>query len=175
MRKLVVYISMSLDGFLAGKDDDLSFLDAMSVEGEDYGYYDFTAGVDTYLVGRRTYEVVKGLVGHFPQAKQYNCYVITSQERAPEDGVTFYNGDLKELIEKLKSEPGKNIYCDGGGQLVQSLMKENLIDEYRVSVVPTILGDGKRLFLGGTPPIGIELVDSQQYSTGLVQLHYARK
>jgi len=167
---------MSLDGFLATKDDDLSWLSVVEREGEDYGYVAFNETVDTYIVGRKTYDVVLQLTGGtFPAAEKYNCYVITRQERASKKGVTFYNGYIAELIQKLKSEDGKNIYCDGGGQIVKLLMDKNLIDEYRISVIPTILGDGKRLFIGGTPLINLEALPSEQFDSGLIQLRYRRK
>lgn len=173
-RKLVLYISMSLDGYLAGPGDDLSFLSAVEKPGEDYGYGAFTATVDTYIVGRRTYDKVLDMVGHFPPAKQFTCYVMTRQQRESSDGVTFYNGDIGDLVRSLKAKPGKNIYCDGGGEIVKLLMKENLIDEYTVSVIPTILGDGIRLFNGGTPPIQLAALEPKYFDTGLVQLKYVR-
>ncbi len=174
-RKVVLYISMSLDGFIATEDDDLSWLSIVEKEGEDYGYTQFTERVDTYIVGKKTYDVILKLTGGvFPQAEQYKCYVITRQERACENGVTFYNGDMEALITQLKNEPGKDIYCDGGGQIVKLLMAKNLIDEYIVSVIPIILGDGKRLFLGGTNQINLKALPSKDFDSGLVQLHYVR-
>ena len=174
-RKLILYISMSIDGFLATKEDDLSWLSQVEREGEDYGYTAFTKNIDTYIVGRKTYDTVLKLTGgNFPQAEQYTCYVITRQPRPDENGVRFYNGDLKELIQKIKDVPGKDIYCDGGGQIVNLLMKDNLIDEYIISVIPHILGDGKRLFLGELDAINVQLKESKQYESGLVQLHYIK-
>lgn len=174
-RKLILYISMSLDGFLATKDDDLSFLSIVEKEGEDYGYYDFIDTVDTYIVGSKTYETVLKLTGgKFPQAEKYDCYVITRKERKNIKGVTFYNGDIEGLIQDLKSKGGKNIYCDGGGQIVKLLMDKNLIDEYMVAIVPIILGDGKRLFLGETPTIKLKPLPSTYYKTGLVMLNYLK-
>ena len=79
-----------------------------------------------------------------------------------------------KLIEKIRKEKGKNIYCDGGGQIVKLLMDHDLIDEYIISVIPIILGDGKRLFLGNTKSRKLKFVDSQKYSTGLVQMKYLR-
>ena len=77
-RKVILYISMSLDGYIATADDDLSWLSIVEAEGEDYGYADFNATVDTYIVGRKTYEKVLSLTGgEFPQAGQLDCYVIT--------------------------------------------------------------------------------------------------
>jgi dihydrofolate reductase len=101
--------------------------------------------------------------------------VITRQERENENGVTFYNGDIEKLITRLKNENGKNIYCDGGGQIVKLLMEKNLIDEYRVSIIPIILGDGKRLFKGGTPLINLKALPCIQYESGLIQLQYERE
>lgn len=176
MRKLILYISMSLDGFIATKDDDLSWLSSVEKEGEDYGYSDFTKNVDTYIIGRKTYDVVRTLLnGDFPQAKQYKCYVISRQDRKDENGVTFYNGKIEDLIHQIKSEEGKDIYCDGGGQIVKLLMEKNLIDEYIISVIPIVLGDGKGLFLGGTETIPLKAISSKQYDTGLIQLRYQRE
>lgn len=174
-RKLILFISMSLDGFLATQDDDLSWLSLVEQEGEDYGYEALNASVDTYIVGRKTYEVVLKLTGGvFPQADRHRCYVITREQRLPENGVTFYSGDIAELITQLKREKGKNIYCDGGGQVVQLLMQQNLIDEYIISVIPVLLGEGKRLFLGQSPMIKLKALPSKNYASGLVQLHYLK-
>lgn len=173
-RKLILYIAMSLDGFIATKDDGLDFLSIVDKEGEDYGYFEMSATVDTYLVGRKTYDVVMDMVGEFQQAETYDCYVLTRQNIPNTENVTFYNGDIEELLASLRSKPGKNIYCDGGGQIVKLLMDRDLIDEYIISVIPTILGDGKRLFVGETLPRSIELVSTKQYEKGLVQLRYIR-
>ena len=172
-RKVILYISMSLDGFIATEDDNISWLSVVEKEGEDYGYSEFSKSIDTYIIGRKTYDKVLQLTGGvFPQAEEFDCYVITRQERANENGVTFYNGDLGKLISSFKSGDGKNIYCDGGGEIVKLLMRKNLIDEYIVSMVPIILGGGKRLFSGGTPEIHLTTQPLRQYDTGLVQLHY---
>ncbi len=173
--KLIVYISMSLDGFLATKDDDISWLDIANKEGEDYGYTAFSQSVDKYIIGRKTYDVVMKLTGgDFPQAKMYDCYVVTRQNKPDENGIKYYSGDIEELVKSLKEKGGKNIYCDGGGEIVKLLMEKDLIDEYIIAVIPIVLGDGKRLFIGGTPQINLTLKGSKQYETGLVQLHYIR-
>lgn len=167
---------MSVDGYIATKEDDLSWLSMVQKEGLDYGYAKMMERSDTYIVGRQTYEVVLGLSGgKFPQAELFDCYVITRQERAPENGIRFYHEPIEELIRELKSKTGKDIYCDGGGQIVQLLMEKDLIDEYIISVIPLSLGDGKRLFTGGTSRIDLELIKSESFETGLVQLHYRRK
>ncbi len=174
-RKLILYISMSLDGYLATKDDDISWLSMVEKTGEDYGYSEFTEQVDTYIVGNKTYETILKLTGgEFPQADLYKCYVITRQKKESEKGITFYNGDIKELVERLKKESGGHIYCDGGGQLVKLLMDHNLIDEYIISVIPILLGDGKRLFIGGTDSIKIQADSTRHYASGLIQVRYSK-
>lgn len=165
---------MSLDGFIATKNDDISWLDAIDHGDNDYGYNEFSKTIDKYIVGRKTYDVVMNLVGEFAQAKQYDCYVLSRSKTGKENGVTFYNGSIKKLITDLKAQGGKNIYCDGGGEIVGELMKYDLIDEYTVSIIPTILGDGKRLFIGNVPPAKLELVESNSFSSGIVQVKYNR-
>ncbi len=166
---------MSLDGYIATKDDGLDWLSIVEQEGQDYGYQALQDSVDTYLVGRRTYDTVMKLTGgSFPQAQQLRCFVLTRQARAPEQGVTFYSGDIEALIDQLQQEEGKHIYCDGGGQIVKLLMEKNLIDEYIISVIPTLLGDGIPLFIGGTESIRLKTLSSKQYDSGLIQLHYER-
>lgn len=175
-RKLILYISMSLDGFLATKDDDLSWLSIVEKEGEDYGYTAFNETVDTYIVGSKTYEKVLSMTGGvFPPADKHKCYIITRQEHDSENGVTFYNNGVENLIKALKGQDGKNIYCDGGAMVVKMLMDQNLIDEYIISIIPIILGDGKRLFKGETPRIQLEAISSKHYESGLIQVHYKKK
>jgi len=167
---------MSLDGFIATKDDDLSWLSVIEQAGEDYGYNAMSERADAYIIGRATYDVVLKLTGgDFPAAKQFDCYAITRTERAPENGVTFYNGAIEDLIANLRTKEGKDIYCDGGGQIVQLLQQKQLIDEYIISVIPVLLGDGKRLFLGDAPYADLELKKATPYASGLVQLHYTKK
>ena len=175
-RKVVLYISQSLDGFIATNEDDLSWLSIVEKEGLDYGYNQILERCDTYLVGRKTYDVILNLTGgDFPQAKLFDCYVITRQGRKAENGVIFYTGIIEDLIHELKSKPGKDIYCDGGGQIVKMLLDKNLIDEFIISIIPTILGDGKRLFIGGSTPQNIELKETERFETGVVQLRYNKK
>ncbi len=112
--------------------------------------------------------------GEFPQAQQYDCYVLTRQNRESENGITFYNGSIKALIDQLKAKPGKDIYCDGGGEIVKLMMAEHLIDEYIISIMPIMLGGGKRLFKGSGVRESVEAVSSKQYESGLIQVHYKR-
>jgi len=176
MRKLSLFIATSLDGYIAKPNDDLSFLKLVEQEGEDYGYAEFTANIDTIILGRKTYDYVLREIGssHYDNG-QRDVYVITRTERPSVDRTTFYTGSLTELIQRLKSESGKNIYCDGGAEIVNELLKSDLIDEFIISIVPILVGNGTRLFKDGRPEQQLELVNSKTFDTGLTQLHYKRK
>jgi dihydrofolate reductase len=172
--KVILYISMSLDGFIAGEDNDLSWLSIVEKEGEDYGYFQFISTIGGYIVGRKTYDKVVEMVGNFPQAKDFPCYVITRQNIPSQENITFYNGEIRALIQKIKKETDKNIYCDGGGEIVKLFMDNDLIDRFIISIIPTILGNGKRLFIGNTASRKLKLKDTKRFETGLVQLTYDR-
>lgn len=175
MRKLSLFIATSLDGYIAKPNDDLSFLKLVEQEGEDYGYAEFTANIDTIILGRKTYDYVLREIGssHYDNG-QRDVYVITRTERPSVDRTTFYTGSLTELIQRLKSESGKNIYCDGGAEIVNELLKSDLIDEFIISIVPILVGNGTRLFKDGRPEQQLELLNVKTFDTGLTQLHYKR-
>lgn len=176
MRKLSLFIATSLDGYIAKPNDDLSFLSMVEKEGEDYGYAKFTDTIDTILIGRKTYDyVVKAIGANHYDNGQRDIYVITRTERPPTGRTIFYTGNLAELVNRLKTEPGKNIYCDGGAELIHELLEEDLIDEMIISIIPVLLGNGIRLFKDGRPEHPLELLSTQSFDTGLTELHYKRK
>jgi dihydrofolate reductase len=170
-RKVILYIATSLDGYIAGPDDDLSFLSIVQQTGEDYGYAEFVNSVDTVILGRKTYDWVLAQVPEFIHADK-NSYIITRTPRPGKDRINFYTGDLKELILRLKSEYGKNIFIDGGAEIVNELLKLKLIDEFIISVIPVLIGNGTRLFKDGRPGQTLKLVDIRKFDTGLIQLYY---
>jgi len=172
-RKVILYVAMSLDGFIATRDDDLGFLSMVEQEGEDYGYADFVKTVDTVIVGRRTYDKVISMGFDFPYSDK-DAYIITRTSRPSVGSVTYYTDSLKELVVRLKSVPGKHIFVDGGAEIVNELLKDNLIDEFYISVIPVLLGDGISLFKSRRPEIVLELISSKSFDKGLVQLHYMR-
>ncbi len=170
-RKVVLYISMSLDGYIAAKDNSLEFLSIVEQEGEDYGYNDFVKSVDTVIIGRKTYEKVIAMGYEYPHTDK-DVYIITRAERTSIGNFKFYTDDLSCLVNDLKKQSGKNIYCDGGAEIANELMKNNLVDEFIISVIPILLGDGIKLFKDGRPEQKLELVSAKQFNTGLTQLHY---
>lgn len=170
-RRVISYIATSLDGYIAGTDDDLSFLSVVEQEGEDYGYADFVKSVDTVILGRKTYDWVIAHVPEFPHSNK-DSYIITRTPRQGKGRINFYTGDLKILILRLKSEQGKNIFIDGGAEIINELLKQRLIDEFIISVIPVFIGNGTRLFKDGRPEQTLKLVDVRKFDTGLLQVHY---
>jgi len=172
-RKVILYIATSLDGYIAKPNDDLSFLSIVEKEGEDYGYADFIKTVDTVILGRKTYDWIMKQVPEFVHADKVT-YVVTRTERPELGNTRFYTGDLKELLFRLKHEEGSNIFIDGGAQIVNELLRLKLIDEFIISVIPVMVGDGIRLFQEQIPELYLELYDVKHFDTGLVQLYYKR-
>jgi dihydrofolate reductase len=176
MRKLSLFIATSLDGYIAKPNDDLSFLKLVEKEGEDYGYKDFTETIDTLIIGRKTYDYVVKEIGasHYDNGER-NVYVITRTKRPNLGKTTFYTGKLTELVRQLKSKIGKNIYCDGGAEVINELLEHDLIDELIISVIPVLLGSGTRLFKDGRPEQLLKFVKARTFDTGLIQLNYKRR
>lgn len=176
MRKLSLFIAMSLDGYIAKPNDDLGFLKIVETKGEDYGYGKFSANIDTIIIGRRTYDYVLKEIGssHYDNG-QRDVYVITRTERPPKGRTLFYSGNLHELVNRLKNEKGKNIYCDGGAEVINELLHHHLVDELIISVIPILLGTGTRLFKDGRPEQNLDFLSAKSFDSGLVQLHYKKK
>lgn len=173
MRRVVLYIATSLDGYIAKPDEGIEWLSVVERPGEDYGYGEFIRTVDTVILGRKTFEKIHSNGQEFPH-KDKKCYVITRQERSPERNIIFYNDNIVDLVCKLKSASGKNIFCDGGAEIVNSLMKNDLIDDYIISIIPVLLGKGLRLFDDYRKKMDMKLIYSRSYASGLVQSHYRR-
>jgi len=145
-RKIVVFIAASLDGYIATKEDSLDWLFATEGEG-DNGYGEFLETVDTVVMGRRTYDWLLKAVGpeNFPY-KDKHCYVFSSAAPVSDGNVEFVNESTLDFANRLRQEDGKNIWLVGGGRLINSFAAQNLIDEWIVTLAPTLLGNGIPLF-----------------------------
>ena len=174
MRKSILYIAISLDGYIAGPDEDLSFLDVVQQENEDYGYGDFIQTVDTVVMGRKTYDWIMAHVPEFVHADK-TTFIISRTERQSTENTRFHTGDLSDLVRRLKTESGKNIFIEGGAEVVKTLLLDDLIDEYVISIIPVLLGGGTKLFEDGRPRQILNLISTKQFDSGLVQLHYQRE
>lgn len=172
-RKVFIFIATSIDGFIAREDGNIDWLSIVDSPGEDYGYEDIIILADTIVMGRKTYEKLLELTEEFP-IKNKNVYIVSHNERPGEKNIIFSTKDPADLIRELKNQPGKNIYVDGGGQIIQELMRQDLIDEYIISVLPVFLGSGIALFGNTGNQKMLRLKYSRSFSSGLVQTAYER-
>jgi len=171
-RNLVLFIASSLDGYIATLDESLDWL--FKIEGEgDNGFAEFYKTVDTVLMGKRTYDwVIKQDLKEFPY-KNKECYVFTRSAIEDTKNVKFVNDDVTDFVNTLKGEKGKNIWIVGGGELLHSFVEENLVDEFIITVAPTIIGKGIPLFRGGDYQLELSLMGIRNFNQ-FVELHYKR-
>ncbi|OIJ21678.1 hypothetical protein BKP45_02860 [Anaerobacillus alkalidiazotrophicus] len=169
-RSLVLFIATSLDGYIATKNESLDWL--FNVEGEgDNGYSEFYDTVDTILMGKKTYDwIMKHKASEFPY-KNKGCYVFTRSIMDDTEDVRFINEDIVSFTNKIKNKEGKNIWIVGGGDLLQSFVKEKLVDEIILTVAPTVLGNGIPLFKQGDYQLELSLEGTRSFNQ-FVELHY---
>ena len=180
MRKVVLFIATSLDGFIARSSGDVDWL--FQDQNQDYGYDSLIAGTDTVVMGRRTYEQILTF-GDYPYHGMSGYVFSTTRSGERDANVEFVSGDVARFIAGLKAGlnagPGenseKNIWLVGGGKLNQAFLEQGLIDEFILSVHPVILGEGIPLFQGKSPSQELSFRHCQSFENGLVQLTYARK
>jgi len=167
MRKIILYIATSLDGYIAGLNHDLNWL----FDDADYGYSAFYNSISTTLMGNETYRLVLTF-GEFPYKDKEN-FVFTRNRKIKDDqNVAFISADIIDFVKKLKNKKDKAIWLIGGGEINTLLLKENLIDEMIISVHPVILGNGIPLFRDVGDSKQFEMKSFKEYKSGLVQLTY---
>ena len=175
MGKVVLYISVSLDGFIARMDGDISWLDSYNTSGEDFEYKTFYAGIGTIIAGNNTYKHALQ-IGPWP-TKDRLTYVVTHEPfKVTSDALILpYAGDLQKLVTDIKARYHKHIWLMGGANLIQSFLKEDLVDEMMLFVVPLLLGEGISLFGNLKQEIKLKLIKSKNYQNGILLSHYERK
>lgn len=172
MRKLILGLAVSLDGFIEGPNGeyDWCFTD------QDYGMADFFTRVDAMFIGRKSYEQLKAMgeeaIVGMPKLKEY---IFSTTMKAVQPGAVLIRDNAIPEVKKIKGGPGKDIWLFGGAVLTTSLMQAGLIDELWLSVHPILLGSGKPLFQEIRERVLLELKDSKTYSSGLVSLTYSVK
>ena len=172
-RKLILYIASSLDGYIATENDSLEWL--FKTEGEgDNGYSEFYRTVDTIFIGRRTYDwIMDQEKGQFPY-KDKKCYVFSKSICEKNEHVEFINSDIVEFTNRIKASEGDNIWIVGGGNLLHLFIKERLVDEFIITVAPTLIGRGIPLFKEFDFEIELELKGMKQFNQ-FAELHYGLK
>ncbi len=168
MRKIILFIASSLDGFIAGEKGELDWL----FTDQDYGYAEFLSSTDCALMGRKTYETAVKLGDSPKEGRKWYIFTHTSEKN--KENIKFISDPIS-FTKKLKQEKGKNIWFIGGSEVISLLMNAGLIDEIILSIHPIILGKGIPLFKNIDKKINLKPVESTKFNTGLLQLHYLVK
>ena len=165
-RQVKLCIACSLDGYIAGPNGEIDWL----FDPKDFDMAGFMSSVDTILMGRKTYDFSKSMG---PDASMgMKAYVFTRGEPPQDDHVEFVSGDVRAVVEELRSQPGKDLWLMGGGDLNVDFFAERLVDEMIIAVHPIVLGDGIPMWPGKYERIDYELVEARTYNKGLVGLTY---
>lgn len=168
-RKVILYIAMSLDGYIASENDSLDWLFRVQGQG-DNGYSKFYQTIDTILIGRRTYDwIMEHEKGELPY-KDKKCYVF-SKSNIKDQHIDVINEEIVSFTNKLKSDVGENIWIVGGGVLLHSFIKHKLVDEIRITIAPVLLGKGIPLFNHVDVEQELQLVDTARYNQ-FIELQY---
>ena len=172
MAVIVYYVAASLDGFIGTLEGGIDWLASFEGRHEDHGYAAFYATVDAVLVGGRTYDAcLKHGEWPFPGKP---CWVLTKQDRDARREVTFTDREPIEIARELETRGVKRALLLGGGELAGAFREAGLIDEYIISHLPVILGDGIPIFGFSSEREGLALAGSRSFSDGVMQNHYRR-
>ena len=176
MRKIIVYIATSADGFIARKDGAVDWLNRPRPKGN-YGMAEFWKSIDTILLGRKTYDFVvqfqkKG--NALPVYRNIRHYAFSRKPpRKVLPGFEFIKEPIKKFAKRLRAEKGKNIFMMGGGGLIASFLDAGEIDEFIIHVIPTFIGEGIPLIAARHRTEPLKLLSIKKFSDGVVRLHYA--
>lgn len=169
MRKIILQVAVSLDGFIEGPNGEIDWC----FTDQDYGLKDFFKQIDTLFMGRKTYELMLRMgdeaTAGFPKFKQYIFSTTLNEAK----DATVISDNIQSGVQKIKNEKGKDIWLFGGGELTSSLMNLRLVDEIWLAVHPVILAGGKTTFPSLKERVNLKLLGTKTYSTGLVFLKYS--
>ena len=174
MRKIKLYIAISLDGKIAGTDGSVDWLENIpNPEKTDYGYADFFNSVDATIQGYNTYKQVISWGIDFPYKGKKN-YVLTKKTNVENtEFVEFITENHAEFIKALKEEAGDDIWLIGGSQANTLILNAGLLDEIFVFVMPVILSGGIGLFDAFPNETQLKLLETKSYSSGVVEMKYS--
>ena len=179
MRKIILNLATTLDGFIEGANGEVDWC----ILEEDMHFDRFLESIDTIFYGRVSYDLwgsylpdasapeMEKQISAAIQSK--NKFVFSSQARA-DDKATFISTDVVSQVEKIKNQPGKDIWLYGGAKLITTFIENGLVDEYMISVHPTALGAGKPLF-DISARLNLVLAGTKVFKSGVVQLIYTSK
>jgi dihydrofolate reductase len=171
MRRVILGLGISLDGYIARPDGSLDFL----FMPKDYSMGPFFKTIDTALMGRKTYEV--GLKMSGGKVNTYGlatCVFSRSLPPGERNGIIFTADPPRQIVETIRKKPGKHIWLMGGGELAREFLMDDLVDELYLGVVPTLIGAGIPLFPCGFPERKFTLLENKTYARSLIALKYER-
>jgi dihydrofolate reductase len=180
MRKVILSLATSLDGYLEGPNGEIDWMVFSEETGKALG--EFLKEIDTILYGRVSYEKWGQYIPpedapsfekeFYDKTSKMNKYVFSKSKGRFEGKATIVSSNIPDTINKLKQANGKHIWLYGGGNLITSFAKFNLIDEFRIAVMPVILGEGKPVFSGIKTRLNLELLKVGSGKSGIVELNY---
>ena len=172
MRKVILNLAVSLDGFIEGPNGEYDWCFA----DQDYGMSAFFEGIDTVFMGRKSYDLIvtAGDPDVFPELTKY-IFSDTLTHPQLNNAQVIGKADFIQKVKSIKDETGRSIWLFGGGDLISSFLNAGLIDQFILSVHPVLLGGGKVLFKDLTKRLDLMHLDTISYPGGLVQLTYIPK
>jgi len=172
-RRIIVYIAISADGYIARPDGDVGWLDRPRPKGN-YGYGAFFKNIDTILWGRKTYakgiEMGMKTSGFGPGIK--NCVFSRDPKSSSAGAFEFVSGPIKPFARRLREQAGKDIWMMGGGEIIASFLDEGEIDEFSIHVIPVLIGEGIPLVQPRHRAIPLKLLSTRKFPDGVVHLNY---
>ena len=176
MKKISLFIAMSLDGYIADSKGSVDWLPGQGDDDDNVDAYSkFVKNIDTVVMGWNTYhQIVTELSPDEWVYQDFITYVVTHNPKESSDKIYFVNESPVDLVKRLRKEKGKGIWICGGANLIQQLVKEDAIDCYYITVIPTILGSGIRLFENADHVIKLSLLKTQSYN-GMIDLIYRKR
>ena len=173
MRKIILYIATSLDGYIARENGDVDWLEQFEKSGENYGYQEFYKAIDITIMGNKTYKQVLRF-GEFPYKDKRNIVLTRRIEIGDAKFVEYINQNVIEFIKDLKVQDGKDIWLIGGAEIIELLHNNDLIDEYIIFIMPVSLGKGIPLFSLKANPSNFKLTFHKAYKSGVIHLVYEK-
>lgn len=172
-RKLILNLAISIDGYIAYEDGGFDWIvgdgDKNLDTDDKWDFSEFLDTIDTVVMGKSCYDQ-----NFHKDFKDKKVYIATSKDLNDYENIHFIKGDITKVIEQEKQKNGKNIFLFGGGKVIDPFIKANIIDEYIIGIIPTILGKGRNLFLGNNPKIDLHL-DQYISDEGIVILRYSKR
>jgi len=176
MRKVTLFIAMSLDGYIADNQGKVDWLEGQGEDTENIdSYFEFVKEIDTVIMGWNTYnQIVTELSPDEWIYNELTTYVMTHRKCISSEKINFIDMDLVELVKRLRVENGKGIWICGGANVIHQLVNQDMIDCYDITIIPTLLGAGIRLFEASEKEMQLKLLKTQCHD-GMIDLTYVRR